>query len=143
MGTLKLGRYVKGDDPQILVRKQVQQSITNHDHDFYELVYIADGYCLHGMAGRMTLLMAGDMFIIPPGKVHRYMCNQDIKLYNCMFSSEAFGELYSKLSHIPEVNSLLNPSFDGFMHAHSQLVPRSYRLRRGKGRRNMERHNTV
>ena len=125
VGTIRLGRYVRSEDPQVLVRKQVQQSITNHDHDFYELVYISDGYCLHGMAGRMTLLMAGDMFIIPPGKTHRYMCNRDVKLYNCMFKAEAFGELYSKLTEIPAVNSLRNPSFDGFMHAHLELQERS------------------
>ena len=123
--TINIARYVAGDEPRIVVRKQVQQSITNHDHDFYEMVYISDGYCLHGMGGRMTLLMAGDLFIIPPGKTHRYMCNRDIKLYNCMFTADAFGELYGKLAAIPAVNSLLNPSFDGFMHAHLELQERS------------------
>ena len=123
--TIKIARYVSGDDPKIVVRKHAQQSITNHDHDFYELVYISDGYCLHGMAGRMTLLMAGDLFIIPPGKTHRYMCNRDIKLYNCMFTTEAFGELFGKLTEVPSVNALLNPSFDGFMHAHLELQERS------------------
>ena len=122
---INIARYVAGDEPRIVVRKQVQQSITNHDHDFYEMVYISDGYCLHGMGGRMTLLMAGDLFIIPPGKTHRYMCNRDIKLYNCMFTADAFGELYGKLAAIPAVNSLLNPSFDGFMHAHLELQERS------------------
>lgn len=123
--TINIARYIAGDEPRIVVRKQVQQSITNHDHDFYEMVYISDGYCLHGMGGRMTLLMAGDLFIIPPGKTHRYMCNQDIKLYNCMFTEDAFGEMYEKLSAIPTINSLLNPSYDGFMHAHLELQERS------------------
>lgn len=122
--TINIARYVTGDEPRIVVRKQVQQSITNHDHDFYEMVYISDGYCLHGMGGRMTLLMAGDLFIIPPGKTHRYMCNRDIKLYNCMFTADAFGEMYGKLISIPAVNSLLNTSFDGFMHAHLELQER-------------------
>lgn len=123
--TINIARYVTGDEPRIVVKKQVQQSITNHDHDFYEMVYISDGYCLHGMGGRMTLLMAGDLFIIPPGKTHRYMCNQDIKLYNCMFTADAFGEMFGKLIAIPSVNSLLSPSFDGFMHAHLELQERS------------------
>ena len=125
MLNLKIARYIHDDAPQIIVRKQVQQSITNHDHDFYELVYISDGYCLHGMGGRMTLLMAGDMFIIPPGKTHRYMCNRDVKLYNCMFTADAFGAMYEKLADIPVVNALFNPSFDGFMHAHLELQERS------------------
>ncbi len=125
MPTVKLMRYVNSDEPQILVRKQVQQSLTNHDHDFYELVYVADGYCLHGMGGRMTLLMAGDMFIIPPGKSHRYMCNQDVKLYNCIFTLDAFAGLQKSLLAISEVDSLLNPIYDGFMHAHLELQERS------------------
>ena len=123
--TLNLSRYIQGTDPQILVRKQIQQSITNHDHDFFEMVYISDGYCLHGMGGRMTLLMAGDLFIIPPGKTHRYMCNRDVKLYNCMFTTDAFGETYKRLSEIHAVDALLNQSFDGFMHAHLELQERS------------------
>ena len=126
MRTVKLAQYLKSPaDPAIVALKTAHESITSHDHDFYELVYISDGYCLHDMAGRMTLLMAGDLFIIPPGKAHRYMCNRDIKLYNCMFREDAFGNFSESLNNVPGLCGLTNPSFDGFMHAHLELQERS------------------
>lgn len=126
MGTIRLGRYLKDrDDPKIIAQKTTHESITSHDHDFFELVYISDGYCLHEMAGRMTLLMAGDLFIIPPGKVHRYMCNRDIKLYNCMFTMEAVASLGKRMSSLPGVSALLNHSSGDFIHAHLELQERS------------------
>ena len=126
MRTIKLAQYLKNPaDPAIVALKTAHESITSHDHDFYELVYISDGYCLHDMAGRMTLLMAGDLFIIPPGKAHRYMCNRDIKLYNCMFREEAFSAFSESLNNVPGLCGLTNPSFDGFMHAHLELQERS------------------
>ncbi len=123
--TIRISRYLTAGDPEIVALKTAHESVTIHDHDYFELVYISDGYCLHDMASRMTLLMAGDLFIIPPGKTHRYMCNRDIKLYNCMFTAESFGPLTEKLNLIPGVNSLLNPNYDGFMHAHLELQERS------------------
>lgn len=126
MSTVRIGQYVTGDDPKVVALKTAHESITSHDHDFFELVYISDGYCLHDMAGRMTLLMAGDLFIIPPGKVHRYMCNGDIKLYNCMFTSDALNNAVgSRLSSMPMVKFLLNTDHDGFIHAHLELQERT------------------
>jgi AraC family L-rhamnose operon regulatory protein RhaS len=123
--TIQIGQYVTEEDPQIVAVKTAHESVKNHNHDFFELVYIADGYCLHDMSSRMTLLMAGDLFIVPPWKTHRYMSNRDIKLYNCMFTAEAFGPLYEKLIEAPGVKSLLDPDFSGFLHAHLELSERA------------------
>lgn len=125
MRTIRLSRYVGAGDPPIVALKTAHESITNHNHDFFELVYISEGYCLHDMSSRMTLLMAGDLFIVPPGKTHRYMCNRDIKLYNCMFSAEAFHNLESKISDLPGMRVLFDPNYEGFMHAHLELQERS------------------
>lgn len=125
MNTLQISRYIKDGEPRIIAQKTAHESIMNHDHDFYELVYISDGYCLHDMAGRMTLLMAGDLFIIPPGKAHRYMCNRDIQLYNCMFTPDAFGAMSAELMTLPGMATLNNPSYGSFMHAHLELQERS------------------
>ena len=123
MRTIKLAQYLKNPaDPAIVALKTAHESITSHDHDFYELVDISDGYCLHDMAGRMTLLMAGGICLsFRRGKAHRYMCNRDIKLYNCMFREEAFSAFSESLNNVPGLCALTNPSFDGFMHAHLEL----------------------
>ena len=125
MNMIRISRYVKPDEPQIAALKTAHESITSHSHDFFELVYISEGYCLHDMAGRMTLLMAGDLFIVPPGKTHRYMSNRDIKLYNCMFTAEALAPVGSRLSGISGANALINPNYEGFWHAHLELQERT------------------
>ena len=121
MNTIKIDRYVKANQPRIVAQKTAHESVHTHDHDFFELVYISDGYCLHDMEGRMTLLMAGDLFIVPPGRTHRYMSNRDIKLYNCMFTTEALAPLGGQLG----LNDLINPRFEGFLHAHLELQERT------------------
>ena len=125
MRTVKMDRYVEGNMPKIVAVKTAHESVTNHDHDFYELVYISEGYCLHEMSGTMTLLMAGDLFIIPPGKQHRYMCNRDISLFNCMFTSEALSFFESSLLKLPGAVAMFDPNYDGFLHAHLELSERS------------------
>ena len=122
--TVQLEQYLREDDPPIVVLKTTHESVNTHSHDFYELVYITDGYCLHDSAGRMTLLMAGDLFIIPPGKKHRYMCNRDIKLYNCMFTMEAFVHAREQFKHLPGVNMLISEVQEHFLHTHLELQER-------------------
>ena len=123
-GTIRLEHYLRAGDPPIVVLKQRQESVNTHTHDFYELVYIADGYCLHDTDGRMTLLMAGDIFIIPPGKKHRYMCNRDIKLYNCMFRMDAFPHARERFKALPGVNMITSEVQENFIHAHLELSER-------------------
>ena len=122
--TMLLEQYLREDDPPIVVLKTTHESVNTHSHDFYELVYIADGYCLHESTGRMTLLMAGDLFIIPPGKKHRYMCNRDIQLYNCMFTMDAFVHAREQFKHLPGVNMLTSESQEHFLHTHLELQER-------------------
>lgn len=125
MSTLKLDRYAGENGPRIVALKMAHESVNKHDHDFFELVYISEGYCLHDMSGRMTLLMAGDLFIIPPGKTHRYMANRDIKLYNCMFTSSILEPLKARTGDLPGIIALIDPDYGGFLHAHLELQERS------------------
>lgn len=122
--TMLLEHYLREDDPPIVVLKTTHESVNTHAHDFYELVYIDEGYCLHDSAGRMTLLMAGDLFIIPPGKRHRYMCNRDIRLYNCMFTMDAFAHVREQLRQLPGVSMLLSEVQENFLHTHLELQER-------------------
>lgn len=124
MLTLRISDYIRDNAPRIVVRKQAHESVRLHKHDFYELVYIYEGYCLHEMAGSMQLLMAGDLFIIPPGKEHRYMSNRDIRLINCMFTDDVFSYLSPPYNGLGVARKLFSPSHDGFLHAHLELSER-------------------
>ena len=41
-------------------------------HDFYEIVYLESGFMTCDSAGQQTLISAGDLFLIPPGRPHSY-----------------------------------------------------------------------
>ena len=89
---IKLSSMVPENAPPVSVQKAYHKAVGKHSHDFYELVYLRDGFCLHDVGGRMTLLMEGDMFIIPPEVPHRYIGNRMVNLYNCLFTTEAIAD---------------------------------------------------
>lgn len=97
--TIRLGELIRPDEPQMRVMSAYHTSIGRHDHDFYELVYVKEGFCLHDAYGEVTLLMEGDLFIIRPGVAHRYIGNRVTRIYNCIFSEQALGgrEQFSSL----------------------------------------------
>jgi AraC-like DNA-binding protein len=70
------------------------KEITEHSHDFVELVYLADGQAEHCFEGQSYPIRAGDVFIINPGEVHSYrtMPGQRIELINCLFMPELINE---------------------------------------------------
>jgi len=43
-----------------------------HTHDFAEVFWIAHGRALHGLAGEVRPMQAGDLVLVAPGDVHRF-----------------------------------------------------------------------
>ncbi len=78
--------------PGIAVIPTSHVSVGKHSHDFYELVYIREGFCLHDVDDQMTLLMEGDLFMLRPGQSHRYIGNRVVSLYNCLFAPDRVPE---------------------------------------------------
>ncbi|NLG23719.1 MAG: AraC family transcriptional regulator [Clostridiales bacterium] len=88
---LRLGDLIPGGAGTAWAVPAYHQSVGRHSHDYYELVYIREGFCLHDVDGRTALLMEGDLFAIGPGTPHRYIGNRVVSLFNCMFTGEAPG----------------------------------------------------
>lgn len=44
--------------------------ITEHSHDFYEMIFVLAGNALHGINGSPTQLGAGDLILLRPGDWH-------------------------------------------------------------------------
>ncbi len=44
--------------------------ITEHSHDFYEMIFVLAGSALHGINGNPTQLGAGDLILLRPGDWH-------------------------------------------------------------------------
>ena len=115
--TTKLATFVQQGEPPVKVMSAYHTSGERHGHDFYELVYVIEGFCLHDAYGEVTLLMEGDLFILKPGVAHRYTGNRVTHIYNCIFSEEALGKHLQALTSLPCMEKL----FSGEL---SEWVPR-------------------
>ncbi len=123
--TIRLKKWIASDEPNVVVMSTYHTSTEKHDHDFYELVYVVEGFCLHDAYGSVTLLMEGDLFILPPGVAHRYFGNRVTTIYNCIFTEQALGSWKERLSRLPGVERLFcdDPS-DRVPHIHLSLNER-------------------
>ena len=106
--TIRLVELIRPDDPPVRVMHAYHTSIGRHDHDFYELVYVKEGFCLHDAYGEVTLLMEGDLFILKPGVAHRYIGNRVTRIYNCIFSEQALFGGRGQLAGLPGMERLFS-----------------------------------
>lgn len=103
---LRLSSMIAEGEPAVKVMSAYHTNIGRHDHDFYELVYVAEGYCLHSVEGFGSLLMEGDVFVIPPGVSHKYSGNRVTRIYNCVFGESALGAQLEALKRLPGLETL-------------------------------------
>ncbi|MGN1345333.1 MAG: helix-turn-helix domain-containing protein [Eubacteriales bacterium] len=88
--------------PEILLREAEHDGRSGaHTHEFYEVVYVADGFTLHSSGGRVNMLVTGDLFFVRPGEEHSYINAYRTKLYNLLFTSDALGSELSELARLP------------------------------------------
>ncbi len=92
-----------------------------HSHEFYEFVFIERGVSLHSHQDSTQILTTGDVFIILPGEVHSYISTNNTALYNCLFTSEAFGEIQREIGAMQELKWLLTGR-TGFQRVHAGLA---------------------
>ena len=118
-----MGRVLHFDDysvskePGVVVLDAAHMGVNAHSHDFFELVYIQSGFCLHESSKASTLLVEGDLFLMPPGVEHRYVGTGQIALYNCLFLKSAISDYEKELSSLTGLNSL-------FGHEGVRLLPK-------------------
>lgn len=62
-----------------------------HAHEFYEMVLVMKNSCRHIYNDDETTLLPGDIFLIPPHRVHAYRFTEDILYYNCQFYMDAIS----------------------------------------------------
>jgi len=79
-----------------------------HSHDFYEIVYVEDGFTLHSAGGVINLLVTGDMFFVKPGEIHSYINAYRTKLYNLNFSADELGSFLPELKQLPGLDDMLS-----------------------------------
>ncbi len=81
-----------------------------HNHDFYELVLVEMGFSMHRMGEELSLLIPGDIIILPPGMDHEYWKSVNNAVYNCLFYPEVLGEDLITLNKLPFLNRIFSSS---------------------------------
>ncbi len=110
MSHFYINSLIPENDPPVRVLTAYQKGTSSHDHDFYELVYVNDGFCLHETEGNVSLLLEGDLFIIKQGITHKYISDRTIKIYNCIFRKEVLGDRLDRLAALPGIDRLFSKS---------------------------------
>ncbi|MBR4000714.1 MAG: helix-turn-helix domain-containing protein [Clostridia bacterium] len=102
MADVLLGGAFFKDGVSIFVQPQIHNGrISPHYHAFCEIVYVADGFTLHSVNGRMNLLMAGDIFFILPGEEHSYINAYRTKIYNILIEASELDVFRDELASLP------------------------------------------
>jgi len=87
-----------------------------HSHAYYQIYYIAKGALTHYVGTQASDLYAGDMFIIPPGAVHRIEDHEEIVFYSLSFMEDAMAETL--------LSAKLGASFLRSLHDNQRIRPK-------------------
>jgi len=80
-----------------------------HTHEYYQIYYILKGRLTHYIEDDISVLSAGDLFIITPGTAHRIEENGDTVFYSLSFMPEVIDSMdRSAEVAIDFLNSLKN-----------------------------------
>lgn len=71
--------------------------IIPHSHDFFELVCVIEGSCLHTLAGQKCVLGAGDISIVPPGLPHHLKAEPDCVCITIKVRTSTFDRAFSSM----------------------------------------------
>lgn len=114
--------YVSDGPVVAIVPAEHHGRIRAHSHEFYEIVYVVDGFTLHSAGGAINLLVAGDLFFVRPGEEHSYINAYQTKLYNLIFNAAELGSLGPEMALLPGLDDMLGDA------PASEDSPRSIRL---------------
>ena len=72
-------------------RYQKTDPVELHMHRHYEFTLVNRGTIIHRFRGVEVPLIAGDVFLIPPGEEHGYLADPNSAITNCYFFPERLG----------------------------------------------------
>jgi AraC-like DNA-binding protein len=108
----------------VQVREMVQGTLNRHSHEFFEFVYVEEGFCLHFSGGGVELLMAGDLLAMCPGMEHYYWCKKNITIVNILFMPEIFTGIFSEIKALPGMADLFEGNLKHPLLSHLSLQDR-------------------
>lgn len=98
---------LKDEDYGLLVMRIGHEYKTaRHNHDFFEIVIVEQGFSMHRVEEDMSLLIPGDIIILSPGIRHEYWKSVNNVVYNCLVYPETLGEDIQELKKLPLFDAL-------------------------------------
>ncbi|MBR5543799.1 MAG: helix-turn-helix domain-containing protein [Oscillospiraceae bacterium] len=90
------------EDFHIQKVKNATEAKKPHTHEYFQIYYVAKGCLSHYIDDKSSDLHQGDMFIIPPGVVHRISSKPGTEFYSFSFMPDFLGETnrHNKLTAI-------------------------------------------
>ena len=90
------------------------REVTEHDHDFIEMVFVTQGYGIHmrRSEGKLKAMefIAGDVFVILPGEKHFFADCRNLWLFNILFRPDLLDREWQTLLAFPNLKALMNPT---------------------------------
>lgn len=86
-----------------------RQKVDWHFHDFYELVLVNRGSCIHQFRDRQDVLIPGDCFLVPLREAHAYAIAHETEIINCLFQPDVIDGSEDFPDLRPSAARLLNP----------------------------------
>lgn len=105
---LKFSKHTtNGSVPISVLSASHAEPINMHSHDYYELVYVREGFTVHYYEDSTTILTEGDLFIVCPGVQHAYTGLHYTDVYNCIFTDDALRDVRERFRHMPGMEWLI------------------------------------
>lgn len=113
------GAYYFRDDLLIHVNRVPESfAAPEHDHDFLEFTYIAEGYGYHHVGGEVAPVRKGQLFFFPLGVTHVFRppsvdsAKQPLIVYNCLVHPSVLTRI-SAFASDPDVSRYVASVADG------------------------------
>ena len=121
----------KNEHQQVRAFLYTDYSIEPHNHDFYELNIILKGKGTHQIEKACFSAETGDVFMIPPMRVHSYYDTEDLDVYHILLHNDFISNNQKENLSIPgfvqftEIEPFLRQKFSKkmFLHlSHGQML---------------------
>ena len=88
---------------KLMMMRLKQEDFRQHDHHFFELVYITAGTAEHTLNDNRSILKPNHFFFIDLGSYHSYEHTQNLELINCLFVPEFIDETLQGCESLEEL----------------------------------------
>lgn len=96
-GYVETIKQYSGDNKNVIVNLHKNNHMNFHQHDFYEINYVAEGACDNLLEDGTLSMQKGDYVILNPNAMHSLFVDSASKAYNFIVSVELVHGLFKRI----------------------------------------------